>query len=88
LHIRFEFLPIELCCVNKTLVYFSLQGVGGFDLHVKRDHNMWNYLYYTMYLQNVQESEHSYHESYLRNMLVKKMQMYGRTPRCCNSHIY
>lgn len=62
-------------CFMCGIAAHEFEAVGGFDLHVQRDHNMWNYLYYTMYLQDVQESDQSYHELYLYDMLVQKKQM-------------
>lgn len=54
----------------------EFESVGGFDLHVHRDHNMWNYLYYTMYLKDVQDADRSYHESFLYEKLIKEKAVY------------
>jgi len=38
---------------------------GGFKKHCVEDHNMWNYIYYTMYLENLQVAQRNHHELYL-----------------------
>jgi hypothetical protein len=43
----------------------------GFEHHIKNDHNMWNYLYLSTYLSQLDEAEFSYHEKYLYETLVK-----------------
>jgi len=45
-----------------------------FDNHVKADHNVWNYLYFVMYLRDKDETEFSGVETYVQRMLHKSDQ--------------
>ena len=47
----------------------------GFDFHVKKHHNMWNYIFYLIYLERKGFEEHSNLESYIWNCyLTRKFQ--------------
>ena len=37
----------------------------GFQNHVKRDHNMWAYIYYSMYLDQIDVTNHNAIEKYV-----------------------
>ncbi|XP_065910466.1 inositol 1,4,5-trisphosphate-gated calcium channel ITPR1-like [Dysidea avara] len=37
----------------------------GFDHHVKKEHSMWNYIYYSLYLDKIDISDHTAIESYV-----------------------
>ena len=37
----------------------------GFDKHVKDDHNMWNYIYYSIYLDQIDVTDHNATQKYL-----------------------
>ena len=37
----------------------------GFDKHVKDDHNMWNYVYYSIYLDQIDVTDHNATQKYL-----------------------
>jgi hypothetical protein len=50
---------------------FERSDMKGFEHHIKNDHNMWNYLYLSTYLSQMDEAEFSYHEKYLYETLVK-----------------
>jgi len=57
-----------ICSLDQSI----LQRKGkGFENHVKRDHNMWQYLFYFLYLNQKSETEYTAQESYV-NELVKK----------------
>lgn len=43
----------------------SLPSFQGFDHHVKFDHNMWNYIYYSIYLDHIDTSDHNAIESFV-----------------------
>ena len=49
----------------------EFEQVGGFEAHLKSDHNMWNYLYYYIYLRDRNASDRSYHEVYLYDHFVQ-----------------
>ena len=36
----------------------------GFRHHVKHEHNMWNYIYFHLYLERIDISDHNASESY------------------------
>lgn len=44
----------------------SLQG---FDHHVKHDHNMWTYIYFSIYLDTIDISDHNAIEKYVYEMV-------------------
>ena len=46
------------------LTWFSLSPQG-FDHHVKEEHNMWNYIYYSVYLETIDTSDHNAIEKYV-----------------------
>ena len=37
----------------------------GFQMHVKKDHNMWAYIYYSMYLDEIDSTNHNAIEKYV-----------------------
>ena len=52
-------------CDWSTFV-FVLQG---FDEHVKKDHNMWTYIYYSIYLDTIDTSDHNAIEKFVYEMV-------------------
>ena len=44
---------------------FSCFTPQGFDHHVKHDHNMWAYIYYSIYLDGIDISDHNAIEQYV-----------------------
>ena len=46
--------------------YVTLQG---FDHHVKHDHNMWMYIYFSIYLDTIDISDHNAIEKYVYEMV-------------------
>ena len=38
---------------------------GGFVNHVQRDHSMWNYIYFAIYLDYLDENDHNALEKYI-----------------------
>ncbi len=51
-------IPIE----HGFTVLFVSQG---FDHHIQHDHNMWNYIYYSIYLNQIDVSDHNAIEQYV-----------------------
>ena len=43
-----------------------------FERHIKEEHNMWDYVYYSMQLLDVPESERNYHENYLYRTFIQE----------------
>ena len=41
----------------------------GFDDHVKMDHNMWRYIYFSIYLDTIDTSDHNAIEKYVYEMV-------------------
>ena len=39
----------------------------GFHVHVKKEHNMWNYIYYSHYLDCIDTSDHTAIQKYVYN---------------------
>ena len=50
----------------RCMVYVTLQG---FDHHVKHDHNMWMYIYFSIYLDTIDISDHNAIEKYVYEMV-------------------
>ena len=48
-------------CVSILTCGMYLQG---FDHHVKHEHNMWDYIYFHLYLERIDVSDHNAIESY------------------------
>ncbi len=58
-------------CFICSLSRHEFDTVGGFAKHVRKDHNMWAYLYFATVLENTIASERNYHEAYLYKMFVE-----------------
>lgn len=43
---------------------------SGFDTHIKKEHNIWNYLYYLYYLKQKEKTEYSGVESFVSKMVL------------------
>jgi len=43
---------------------------GKFEQHIKQEHHMWNYVYYTIYLSKLSLAERTHHEMYLYEQWV------------------
>lgn len=59
-------------CFICSLAEHEFEYVGGFVKHVKQDHNMWNYVAFMMYLNDLDITEMSFHELYLFNKLLEE----------------
>ena len=44
---------------------------GGYDYHVKANHNIWNYLFYLYYLKKKDKTEFTGVDTYIMNMIDK-----------------
>jgi late competence protein required for DNA uptake (superfamily II DNA/RNA helicase) len=55
----------------------------GFKRHVKKDHNMWAYIYYSMYLEEIDSTNHNAIEKYVYDNVCKKV----TCTRCDASHV-
>ena len=43
----------------------------GFNHHVKHDHNMWTYIYYSIYLDTIDISDHNAIQSFVYNKVCE-----------------
>ena len=57
-------------CFICSLPAHSFEHVGGFRKHIKREHNMWSYLYFVEQLKKIEKVNMSYQERYLYDHLV------------------
>ena len=51
--------------IHGQLFYLVHSLWQGFDHHVKEEHNMWNYIYYSVYLETIDISDHNAIEKYV-----------------------
>lgn len=59
-------------CFICSLPSYKFDKHGGFKKHKREDHNMWMYVYYTMYLEELPDSSRSHHEEFLYEQWVVK----------------
>jgi hypothetical protein len=57
------------CFICSRMAYDFEQAGVGFNFHVKKEHNMWNYLFYFVYLSLKDPNEMTSHESFVFEML-------------------
>ena len=50
----------------KVLIFVN----QGFRLHVKEDHNMWNYVYYSLYIDNIDTGDHNAIQKYVYELVT------------------
>lgn len=55
-----------ICGINKQLFE---QSADGFYNHIKRDHYLWNYIYFIYHLQIKDITDYNGYESYINNLL-------------------
>lgn len=58
-----------MCSIDKQT--FDRQGTP-FDIHIKKEHNMWQYLYYLVYLNTKDPTEYTGLESYVGGMIEEE----------------
>ena len=51
---------------------FDRRVEGGFDEHIKRQHNMWEYLYFMHHLQRKPKDEFTGQESYVWEKMMRR----------------
>ena len=52
---------------------FMPSTLQGFRRHVKKDHNMWAYIYYSMYLDEIDSTNHNAIEKYVYDKVRIKL---------------
>ena len=52
-----------------SLLFSSFSCLQGFSNHVKNDHNMWNYVYYSLYLDNIDTGDHNAIQKYVYELV-------------------
>jgi len=58
-----------ICSLDQSVFQ---RKANGFEPHIKRDHNMWQYLFYFLYLFQKSETEYTAQESYVHEMIEKE----------------
>ena len=58
--------PVVLFLVTAMILCSVLQGFGN---HIKKDHNMWDYVYYSFYLDSINTSNHTALQKYVDNLV-------------------
>merc|ERR1712224_287238 len=56
-----------VCALDRHLI--DRNSSIGFDAHIRTEHNMWNYMYYIVYLQRKESTEYSGIESYVADLI-------------------
>ena len=66
-----------------------MYALQGFDHHVKRDHNMWMYIYFSIYLDTIDISDHNAIEKYVYEMVSMSCRMHSCLLACnlCLLHL-
>mmetsp|Transcript_20239 Transcript_20239/g.17448 ORF Transcript_20239/g.17448 Transcript_20239/m.17448 type:complete len:85 (+) Transcript_20239:2051-2305(+) len=54
-----------ICGINRERLDKNSEGKQGFYTHIKRDHYMWNYVFYKAYLDFKEVTEYNGDESYI-----------------------
>ena len=54
----------------------EFHSMQGFWKHVHEDHNMWNYLYFVLYLDTIPENDHNALESYVYKLVSEIYSLY------------
>ena len=63
---------MENTCFICSVDRFTLDTRGGgFERHIKEDHNMWAYLYLVVYLRTKEETEYNGWEQYVADMIAR-----------------
>jgi len=58
-------------CFICSLPAYRFEKVGGFKKHIQQDHNMWMYVYYTIYLEKLSRAERTDLQDFLHDMWIK-----------------
>lgn len=61
-----------ICGINKQVFDRASDGTDGFKTHIKFDHNMWNYMYFIMFLWQQDKDDDDGLELYIRQCIAKK----------------
>jgi inositol 1,4,5-triphosphate receptor type 1 len=64
---------MESECFICSLKSYDFERFGnGFKKHIKDEHNMWNYLYFLMHLEEKDPNDYTSHEFYVQQLLKRK----------------
>ena len=58
-----------ICGINKQILDKKTEERKGFSYHIRLEHNLWNYIFYILYLKNKIKTEYSGFESYVASKL-------------------
>jgi len=71
---------LNVCFIcNYERLIFDKETEGGFERHIKADHNLWQYMFYIVHLETKDSSDHTGIETYVTNKL--KEQDFSWIPR-------
>ena len=63
---------------------FDKESEGGFERHIREDHNLWNYVYYVVHLEKKDTTEMTGTESYVhKNYLDGEISWIPRNAALC-----
>jgi hypothetical protein len=66
---------------NFDRLEFDKNAEGGFERHIAKDHNLWQYVYYIVYLDAKDQSDFTGIESYVGERLSGENEDIGWVPR-------
>ena len=55
---------------NLERLIFDKNAEGGFQMHIEKDHNLWQYVFYIVHLNTKDKSDHNGLESYVFQKLM------------------
>ena len=58
-----------ICGINRHILDKKTEERRGFAYHINFEHNLWNYIFYIMYLKHKEKTEYSGFESYVADKL-------------------
>lgn len=59
-----------ICYTKQQNWLYNLFVLQGFDNHILYEHNMWNYVYYSVYLDSIDISDHTAIQKYVYEMVT------------------
>lgn len=60
-----------ICGIDREKLDKSGEGQQGYLTHIKKDHNMWDYIYFKAYLQFKESTEYNGNESYIYDCMER-----------------
>lgn len=60
-----------LCFICNLPSHEFERRAKGFDHHVKHDHNMWDYIYFSIYLDQIDTSDHNAIQKFVYDQVIR-----------------